>query len=175
MIRIEKLKEADIKSDMLINFKHKQKITKKWVRNETAWEMSEASDVREWSGDKRIWITDYLKQQLERGGFAVGAFSDDTLIGFGCIDGVLRGNTAKYANLTMLFVDDEWQGKGIGTLLFGKISMYAPSLNADKIFISAIPSVETVSFYFNRGCTDAKEIVEEFVDTENDRYMEFLL
>ena len=48
-------------------------------------------------------------------------------------------------------------------------------LKADKIFISAIPSVETVNFYFNIGCKDALEIIPEYVDTQQDRYMEFLL
>ena len=48
-------------------------------------------------------------------------------------------------------------------------------MKADKIFISAIPSVETVNFYFNIGCKDALEIIPEYVDTKQDRYMEFLL
>ena len=46
---------------------------------------------------------------------------------------------------------------------------------ADKLFISAIPSFETIAFYFNIGCGDAKEIISEYVDTDQDRYLEFVL
>lgn len=43
---------------------------------------------------------------------------------------------------------------------------YANELNADKIFISAIPSKETIEFYLKVGCKDAKEVIEAFTDTE---------
>lgn len=76
-------------------------------------------------------------------------------------------------NLTMLFVDDEWKRKGIGTKLFHQMCIYAENIKADKIFISAIPSYETVAFYSVMGCSDAKEIINSFVDSENDRYLEY--
>lgn len=81
----------------------------------------------------------------------------------------------KHANLTMLFVDDKWQRKGIGRLLFHEICIYARRLGAEKLFISAIPSIETISFYHSLGCTDADEVIPEYVDTEEDRYLEYLL
>lgn len=99
----------------------------------------------------------------------------DLFVGFCCIDGYLYGKTAKYANLTMLFVDDEWKRKGIGKALFKEICKYAKKKNAKKLFISAIPSVETIAFYFAMGCIDAKEIITDYIDTKNDRYLEYLL
>ena len=48
-------------------------------------------------------------------------------------------------------------------------------MNADKLFISAIPSFETVSFYLSMGCKDANEIIFEYVDTDEDRYLEYSL
>ena len=62
---------------------------------------------------KKKWISQYLQQQIERGGFVVAAFDEDILIGFCSIDGYLLGKTAKYANMTMLFVDDRYKRKGI--------------------------------------------------------------
>ena len=44
---------------------------------------------------------------------------------------------------------------------------------AEKLFISAIPSKETVAFYFSQGCVDAPVVIEEFVDTKEDRYLEY--
>lgn len=87
----------------------------------------------------------------------------------------MRGDSAKYANLTMLFVDDEYKRKGIGKALFNAVCGHTIKMGAEKLFISAVPSVETVAFYFSMGCTDAKEIIPEYIDTEDDRYLEYSL
>jgi GNAT superfamily N-acetyltransferase len=139
------------------------------------WELTDTSIMRQWNAEKRVWITQYLRQQIERGGAVIAAFEANELIGFGSIDGYLFGNTAKYANLTMLFVDDRWKRNGIGSKIFDEICKHAERMKADKLFISAIPAVETVDFYLHIGCQDANEIVPEYVDTDQDRYLEFLL
>ena len=113
-----------------------------------------------------------MSQQIHRGGVTVGAFYRTRLIGFCCVDGVLSGKSAKYANLTMLFIDDAWKRNGIGKMLFQEACHHAKALGAEKMFISAIPSVETIAFYFKMGCCDTKEIIEAFVDSEDDRYLE---
>lgn len=175
MFRIENLSVDSITSDILLNFHHNQIIRRKYVNINNKWEITDTNELREWHKEKRIWITEYLCQQIQRGGSVIGAFNRDILVGFCCVDGYLYGETAKYANLTMLFVDDEWKRKGIGKALFKEICKYALKNGADKLFISAIPSVETVAFYFNMGCTDAKEIITDYIDTENDRCLEYLL
>ena len=175
MIEVKDLTINDISSDMLLNFNHRQIITDKWVNRNNRWELAATSDLREWNTKKRIWISDYLRQQIERGGSVVAAFAGDILVGFCCVDGYLVGKTAKYANMTMLFVDDKWKRKGVGRKLFEKICIYAKRMNADKLFISAIPSFDTIAFYFNVGCEDAREIISEYVDTDKDRYLEFAL
>ena len=175
MVEIKKLSANDISSDMLLNFNHHQIITKKWVNRKNKWELVATSDLREWNKDKRIWISEYLRQQIERGGAVVAAYVVDILVGFCCVDGGLEGKTAKYANMTMLFVDDKWKRKGVGGELFEKICICAKRMDAEKLFISAIPSFDTIAFYFNMGCEDAREIISEYVDTDKDRYLEFVL
>lgn len=172
-IIINPLSLLDIYPEMLESFNHKQIILNKWTKKDERYVLTKTYEVREWSSDKRIWISRYLYQQINRGGCAVGAFSDNKLIGFGSLDGILEGASNKYVNLSMLFVDDEWQHKGIGKSLFKQICVFAKSMKADKIFISAIPSDETISFYFRMGCQDADQIIESFIDTENDRYLEY--
>ncbi|MDO4332488.1 MAG: GNAT family N-acetyltransferase [Eubacteriales bacterium] len=78
-------------------------------------------------------------------------------------------------SIFLLFVDDEWKRKGVGKALFEAICKCAFVNGADKLFISAIPSVETIAFYFSMGCTDAEEIITDYIDTENDRYLEYRL
>lgn len=75
----------------------------------------------------------------------------------------------------MLFVDDRWKRNGVGRCLFCAICKHAGKMTADKLFISAIPAVETIAFYHSMGCEDAIEIIPEFVDTEQDRYLEYSL
>ena len=115
----------------------------------------------------------YLDRQIRAGGRAVAAFSGDKIIGFASLGGDIEETSGRYVNLTMLFVDDGWQRKGVGTALFGRICALAKEMTADKIFISAIPSRETVEFYFKMGCRDADCILKSFVDTEEDRYLEY--
>ena len=175
MVKIIPLTIENIVSELLFDFCHHQVITKTYIHDNNEWKTTDTHILREWSLEKKKWISQYLQQQIERGGFVVAAFDEDILIGFCSIDGCLLGKTAKYANMTMLFVDDRYKRKGIGKKLFFEICSCARLLKADKIFISAIPSVETVNFYFNIGCKDALEIIPEYVDTKQDRYMEFLL
>lgn len=175
MFRIERVSANSISSDMLLNFHHYQVIDRKFIKINEEWKIEKTYELREWSLDKRIWITKYLCEQIARGGSVVGAFSGDILIGFCCVDGYLYGEAEKYANLTMLFVDDEFKRKGVGKALFNAICKCALANGAEKLFISAIPSVETVAFYFNMGCIEAKEIITNYIDTENDRYLEFEL
>ena len=91
------------------------------------------------------------------------------------MDGTLAGESTKIANLTMLFVDDRFKRRGIGTGLFRAACLEAKRIGADRLFVSAVPSAETVSFYFRMGCRDAETVPEEFVDTEEDRYLELSL
>lgn len=169
---IKQLQVSDIFPGLLDTFAHYQKITKKWVKTNNNWVIADVSLLREWGAEKKIWITEYMNQQIGRSGTTVGAFYKEQLVGFCCVNGVLSGVSAKYANLTMLFVDDEWKRNGIGKLLFQEARRHAIKLGAERIFISAIPSVETIAFYHKMGCCDANEIVEAFVDSEDDRYLE---
>ena len=175
MIKIKSLTIDDIFPKMLLNFNHHQVIKKKWIKKNKTWALTTTSELREWSEEKRIWISGYLRQQIERGGSVEGAFAEDVLVGFCCVDGLLAGNTSKYANMTMLFVDDNWKRKGVGKKLYERICLCAEKMQADKLFISAISSCDTIAFYHSMGCEDAKEIVSEYVDTEQDRYLEFVL
>lgn len=174
-ITIKLLTPSDIHPEMLKSFNDRQVITDIWVKTEDRYTLSKTNEVYMWNDSKRIWISQYLARQMESGGYVAGAFFGNKLVGFASIDGVLEGVQEKYANLTMLFVDDDFKRKGIGRSLFSEMCRCAKGIGADKLFISAIPSYETVAFYFNMGCLDAKQIIEDFVDTEEDRYMEYYL
>ena len=161
-----------IHPEMLLPFRHNQRITRKWIRWGERWILTESQDIRQWSDEKKIWITEYMKEQIHGGGCVICAFDGDTVIGFSSADGILFGDGEKYANLTMLFVDDAWHGQGIGRKLFASVCGEVRQMGADRLFISAIPSADTVAFYRAVGCRDAAQIIPAFIDTEEDYYLE---
>lgn len=172
---IIKIRENDISDHFLDGFHHIQKWTKQYRRKDNALELFETSKIRSWSDEKRIWIASYLKDTIENGGIVLGAFEGEVLVGFGAIDGAVRGNGGRYINLSMLFVDDHHKRRGIGKALLNHSISEAKKLGGEKLFISSIPSFETVSFYLSMGAVFASEIVEDFVDTEEDIYLEISL
>lgn len=175
MITYRKLTDADLAADTFINFHHNQNWNRQWLKRENTWVLEDICGCRQWNTEKRIWISEYLNQQIQNGGCAIAAFNDAQIIAFACIDGKLRGHPVCYANLTMLFVDDRFQRLGIGKQLIGEIKNEASKIGADRLFISAIPSEDTVAFYFAVGCKDTEYIIPEFVDTEKDRFFELHL
>ena len=132
MIEIKDLTINDISANTLLNFNHHQVITKKWVNRNNNWELSDCSDVREWNEKKRIWISEYLRQQIGRGGSVVAAFDNNIFVGFCCVAGCLAGNTAGYANMTMRFVDDKWKRCGVCRKLFERICICASKMKAEN-------------------------------------------
>ena len=113
-IVIRFLRPSDLHTQMLAGFQHRQVISDKWVKDGNGYELIKTDEIREWDKDKRIWIPGYLMQQIERGGTAAGAFMNGRIIGFASLDGILMSRPEKYANLTMLFIDNRWQRQGIG-------------------------------------------------------------
>lgn len=175
-ISIKLLTCEDIFPEMLFGFHDMQVITEKWVKDGSGFKLCKTNEVREWDDEKRIWVTEYLKEQIKRDGYTVAAFCNDKLIGFASLDGGIEVlNSQKYANLTMMFIDERWRRKGVGKKLFMKLCECAAEKGADKVFISAISSLKTVAFYFGIGCCDAETVIENFIDTEEDRYMEYTI
>ena len=99
----------------------------------------------------------------------MGGFAGDLLAGFLALDGRFGGAAGRTLNLAMLFVDDRYQR------LFAAGMERARRMGAETVFLSAVPTEETVAFYFAMGCEDAEEVVPKFVDTPDDRYLRFSL
>ena len=172
MIQYRNIIYDELSPDYFADFKHEQKWDRQWVKSNTEWTLRTTEGHRSWSVEKRVWISKYIRDQISAGGFAIGAFQEEKPIGFICINGTIIDT---YANLTMLFVDDNFKRQGIGRNLFQRAKEIATRMGAKKLFISAIPSEETISFYHSAGCKDTEKIVSDFIDTEADRYMEISL
>lgn len=170
---IKELECTELTPVFLQDFGHRQRIRHVWEKADGQWTLKDVNVIREWNDEKRAWIPQYLKEMMEEGGCTFAAYEGNKLTGFITLDGCFGGTEAQYLNLAMFFVDDSYKRQGIGRQLFSKCAERAIQMGAEKLFISAVPSEETVAFYIAMGCRDAEEIIPEFVDTPEDRYLEY--
>ncbi|MGL5087757.1 MAG: GNAT family N-acetyltransferase [Clostridium sp.] len=115
-----------------------------------------------------------LKTTIENEGFAVGAFENDKLVGFGTINNYFFGNKFKYVLLDQLFISLEHRNKGIGKKLFTDCAKEAKRMGAHKIYICAGSAEETIAFYSAIGCKEAVEVNKELQESDiRDYQLEF--
>ncbi len=174
---IRELGHEDLKSDFVQDFAHEQVYGRVWKKRDGRWRLEEVETptVRSWDAGKRLWVPEYLETMRSAGGCILGGFAGDVLAGFLALDGRFGGAAGRTLNLAMLFVDDRYQRQGVGRRLFAAGMERARRMGAETVFLSAVPTEETVAFYFAMGCEDAEEVVPKFVDTSDDRYLRFSL
>ena len=76
-----------------------------------------------------------LKATFESGGFAIGAFDNNRLVGFVSVNRDVFGKQFNYVLLDQIFVDNKYQGKGIGKELFRLAVEDAKQWDVDKFYI----------------------------------------
>jgi predicted N-acetyltransferase YhbS len=109
--------------------------------------------------DINCWEISELEKNIERlyeiydnGGYLVGCFYDDKIVGVAALDSEFIGKNRDYLQLYFLHVDSKYRRTGIGKKLLKKVINRAKNLIAKKLYISATPSQNTVDFYLNLGC-----------------------
>ncbi len=122
------------------------------------------------------WHMEHFKSSLLTGGKAFGCFEDDRLVGYGVIDREILGVRQKYLLLDQLFISKNYRGKGIGKKLFALCCDQAKAFGADKLYICAGSSEDTIAFYFKLGCVEAVEINQRLYELDkNDYQLEYTL
>ena len=82
-----KITQNEIHMNYFASFKHNQQWNRQWVKQDNVWVLKQIEGSRSWSFEKRVWISQYLKEQIHNGGFTIGAFQDNQIIAFVCVDG----------------------------------------------------------------------------------------
>ena len=117
-----------------------------------------------------------LRKTIETGGIALGAFAGGKLIGFCCVNPDIFGEKYRYILLDQIFISLEHRGRGIGKQLFMQAAAEAKKFGAEKLYICAGSSEETIAFYRALGCDDAEEINQELYQGDTrDIQMEYTL
>lgn len=119
------------------------------------------------------WHIDRFKKTVQAGGKAYGCFEGDVLIGYVTMNAELWGINSKYCLLDQLFISKDYRGQGIGRELVRCCREQAKQWGADKLYICAGSSEDTIAFYRQIGCVDAMEINQELFEEDiNDIQLE---
>ena len=106
-----------------------------------------------------------LRQYVDDGGTALGAFEGRRLVGIGVVvPGLRRG----VAQLAFLHISAPSRARGIGTRLSDQLERIARDAGDSEMVVSATPSQNTVRFYLGRGFQPTAEPVAELVELEPD-------
>ena len=115
--------------------------------------------------DIKCWKVSELKRNIEhlygiydRGGYLVGCFEWNKLVGIAALDSKFIGKNRDYLQLYFLQVDSKYRRTGIGKKLLKNVANRAKKLMAKKLYISATPSQNTIDFYIHIGCQLVSEL-----------------
>jgi predicted N-acetyltransferase YhbS len=136
----------------------------------------ERYDMRGWPPGDPENFTPSLMDCFGRGGYFLGAFAGELLIGAVVLENRFIGSTKDSLQMKFLHVSYNFRKQGLGKKLFFLAAERAIELGAKKLYISATPSENTVNFYLRLGCVLATEIDEELFALEpDDIHLEFVL
>jgi GNAT superfamily N-acetyltransferase len=110
------------------------------------------------------------ERHLAAGGFALGAFADERLVGIGVVTPHIRPGIAQ---LAFLHVSSAYRARGVGSHLSDDLERLAREQGDTRIVVSATPSLNTVRFYRRRGFEPMAEPLPELYQLEpEDVHME---
>lgn len=121
-------------------------------------------------------VVDDMRAIAAAGGTVPAALDGDRIAGFTAVCAAPLGSRAQYRQLVKLYVDANYRGSGLGKTLFAEACRIAREMGAEKLYISAHSSIETIAWYRCMGCTEAAEYDAALAALEpDDVQMEFVL
>ncbi len=103
-------------------------------------------------------IKENLRTCLQEGGAAWGAFDGDRLVGIAALDGRWYGRSGDTLDMYFLHVSNGYRHQGIGRRLFEITRDRAREMGARRLFVSGLPSENTIRFYMAMGCEIAEDV-----------------
>ena len=115
-------------------------------------------DMQGWPPGEAEHYTPILLDCFDRGGMFWGAFENGSIIGTAVLESKFIGSKNDTLQLKFLHISHVQRKQGLGKKLFHLAVDHARSLGAEKMYISATPSENTINFYMRLGCALAIEI-----------------
>lgn len=174
--KVRELKADDCTPNLLDSFDRHQEVRQCWRREGDGYALTDTCYTEAWGTDKKQAVISGLCSTLASGGGAVGAFAGGALVGFASVESALFGSSNQYVNLSMLHVSYEQRRRGTGRALFAAACEQARKLGAERLYISAHSSRESMAFYRKAGCVDVAEVNQKMAEEEPfDCPLEFIL
>jgi len=176
-ITYRNIRKKDLNDNLLADFKRYQVVEYDWEKVNSQYELVHNPHIEDWNEAKKSQkVNETFKHIIKSNGLLIGAFENESLIGFAGCDSVKYGSSNHYIHLMELHVSLEHRGLGIGKALFEKCVAYGKELNAEKLYIVASSSKESQAAYKRLGCVHTSEIVQVLYDQDpDDIHMEFKL
>ena len=175
-ILLKELKPADCQPGLLADFDRHQEVRRCWQNTDGQWLLRDCFYTVDWDDGYKKTVVDKFSSCLESGGYVIGAYDGNSLIGFATVDAELFGSANQYANMKFLHVSNGHRGQGIGKMLFFAACEKARVLGAAKLYISAHSAEGPMAFYRKAGCVDAAEINRALFEAEpHDCHLEYEL
>ena len=95
---------------------------------------------------------------LDEGGAAWGAFDGDHLVGIAALDGRWYGAADETLDMYFLHISNGCRHKGLGRTLAEMMKERAREMGAKRLFVSGLPSLNTIRFYQAVGFDIAKNV-----------------
>lgn len=166
MLTYRELISGEVNRSLFAAFDRTQIVTKCWRKIDGEWLIKDVPFIDNWSESEYQDGIEYLKNLIESGGYAVGAFLNGQLKGFVSVEPEMFGTNAKYLILSNIHISREMRGCGIGKELFSLAKKWAKSKGAEKLYISAHSAIESQAFYKAMGCVEAVECNAKLVEKE---------
>ena len=116
------------------------------------------------------------KKGYDNGVRFFGAFDGSKIVGIGGLGSEFFGKNNDQLNVWGLFVHIDYRKRGIATQLMELIKNKARERGARKLYISSVPSENTVNFYLGIGCKVTDDVDKELFELEpEDIHMELEL
>ena len=174
-IEVKPLTRENFREDSLDGFVRHQNVTECWRCVDGEWQLLPIAFTDDWDPGRCREKAAEMRQAIESGIPAFGAFDGDRLVGFVLL-GEQLGSRRQYIELDSFHVSAPYRGQGIGRRLFAAICDAARASGAEKLYISAHSSKESQAAYRALGCVHAMEIDPVRVEKEPcDVQMEFVL
>jgi GNAT superfamily N-acetyltransferase len=103
---------------------------------------------------------------LDEGGAAWGAFDGDRLVGIAALDGRWYRSARDTLDLYFLHVSNDCRHNGIGRTLVEMTKERAREMGAKRLFVSGLPSLNTIRFYQAMGFDIAQDVDPRLFERE---------
>ena len=115
-------------------------------------------DLKGWPPGRVPEIIEYIHGCFDRGGAGWGAFDGDRLVGIAVLDGRWYGVSKTTLDFYFLHISYGYRHTGIGRHLVDLVKVRAREMGAERLFVSGLPSLNTIRFYQAVGFDIADEV-----------------